>query len=269
MLAAVLGLVVGVVIGGVGGGGGVLTVPALVYVLGQSAQDATASSVVIVGITAVVGVLVRVRGGLVRWRTGLAFGTVGIPSAALGTLANQRVAEPVLLLSFAALTVLAAVALILDSRRAPVAPDATPPAGMPRGGVDVAARHAVTSSVDLAVKIVVCGAVIGFLTGFLGVGGGFLMVPALVIVLRMPMTYAVGTSLLIIAINSAAAFTTRAGVTGFDWAVLVPFTLAAVAGSVLGKLVGERLSGAALQRAFAIMLLLVGTFVAVESVLTW
>lgn len=266
LLAAALGLVVGVVIGGLGGGGAVLTVPALVYVVGQSAQDATAGSVVIVGITAVVGVLVRVGGGLVRWRTGLALGAVGIPSAALGTLANQRVAEPVLLLSFAALTVLAAVALVADSRRDPVEPDAPVAAG---SGGGVAAPPAVASRVDLAVKIVVCGAAIGFLTGFLGVGGGFLLVPALVIVLRMPMTYAVGTSLLIIAINSAAAFATRAGVTGFDWAVLVPFTVAAVAGSFLGKLVCERLSGATLQRAFAFMLLLVGTFVAVESVLTW
>jgi uncharacterized membrane protein YfcA len=268
LLAAALGLVVGVVIGGLGGGGGVLAVPALVYVVGQSAQDATAGSVVIVGITAVVGVLVRVRSGHVRWRSGLALGAVGIPSAALGTLVNQRVAEPVLLLSFAALTVLAAVALVLDARRDPVEPDAAVPTGA-RGGVAVAAPPAVASPVDLAVKIVVCGAAVGFLTGFLGVGGGFLMVPVLVIVLRMPMCHAVGTSLLIIAINSVAAFTTRAGVAGFDWAVLVPFTVTAVAGSFLGKLVCERLSGATLQRAFAVMLVLVGSFVAVESLLTW
>ncbi|MHA6779688.1 sulfite exporter TauE/SafE family protein [Pseudonocardia saturnea] len=266
LLSAALGLVVGVVIGGLGGGGGVLTVPALVYVLGQTAQDATAGSVVIVGITAVVGVLARARGGLVRWRTGMAFGAVGIPAAALGTLVNQRAAEPVLLLSFAALTVLAAVALVLDSHRTPVAPES---AGMPRGGVAAAAPPAVVAPVGLAVRIGVCGVAIGFLTGFLGVGGGFLMVPVLVIVLRMPMTYAVGTSLLIIAINSVAAFATRAGVTGFDWAVLAPFTVAAIAGSFLGKLVCERLSGATLQRAFALLLLLVGTFVAVESVLTW
>jgi uncharacterized membrane protein YfcA len=269
MLAAVLGMVVGVVIGGLGGGGGVLTVPALVYVLGQSAQDATTSSLVIVGITAVVGVLARVRGGLVRWRTGLAFGAVGIPSAALGTLVNQQVAEPVLLLSFAALTVLAAVALIVDSRRTPAAPgDPVPPAAA-RGGVDVAAPPAVAPSrLGQVAKIVGCGVVIGFLTGFLGVGGGFLMVPALVIVLRMPMTYAVGTSLLIISINSVAAFATRAGVAEFDWAVLVPFTVAAVAGSFLGKIVGQRLSSAVLSRAFAVLLLLVGASVAVESILS-
>lgn len=281
MLAAVLGLVIGVVIGGLGGGGGVLTVPALVYVLGQTAQDATTSSVIIVGITAVVGVLARARGGLIKWRTGLAFGAVGIPAAAAGTLLNQRVAEPALLLSFAALTVLAAIAMILDSRRAPNTGSAdcseTDPAGAPeRPGsagtaVDVAvepATRTVSPAIGNAVKIILCGILIGFLTGFLGVGGGFLMVPALVIVLRMPMTYAVGTSLLIIAINSAAAFATRAGVAEFDPALLIPFTAAAVIGSFAGKLVSDRVSGTTLTRAFAVMLLLVGAFVAIESVLS-
>lgn len=260
MLAAALGLLVGVVIGGLGGGGGVLTVPALVYLLGQTAQDATTSSVVIVGVTAVFGVLARARGGLVRWRTGLAFGAVGIPSAALGTLVNQRVPEPALLLSFGGLTVLAAVALILDARREPDEPE--PAAG---GGVAVAAPP--TSRVTL--KIAVGGAVIGLLTGFLGVGGGFLVVPALVIILRMPMAHAVGTSLLIIVINSGAAFATRAGVADLDWAVLVPFTLAAIAGSFAGHAVSRRLPGPTLSRAFAVMLLLVGVFVGVESVLSW
>lgn len=278
MLAAVLGLVIGVVIGGLGGGGGVLTVPALVYVLGQTAQDATTSSVIIVGITAVVGVLARARGGLIKWRTGLAFGAVGVPAAAVGTLLNQRVAEPVLLLCFAALTILAAIAMILDSRRAPTDDSAEPQAagGPQRRGtagtaVDVAAEPAARTAspaIADAVKIVLCGVLIGFLTGFLGVGGGFLMVPVLVIVLRMPMTYAVGTSLVIIAINSAAAFATRAGVAEFDPALLIPFTLAAVVGSFAGKLASDRVSGTTLTRAFAVMLLLVGAFVAVESVLS-
>lgn len=282
MLAAVLGLVIGVVIGGLGGGGGVLTVPALVYVLGQTAQDATTSSVVIVGITAAVGVLARARGGVIKWRTGLAFGAVGVPAAAVGTLLNQRVAEPVLLLSFAVLTILAAIAMVVDSRRAPSAgssdstgPDAVVGSPDRPGGagtaVDVAvepATRTASPAVGVAVKIVLCGIVIGFLTGFLGVGGGFLMVPALVIVLRMPMTYAVGTSLLIIAINSAAAFAIRAGVADLDAALLVPFIVAAVVGSFAGKLVSDRVSGTTLTRAFAAMLLVVGAFVALESVLS-
>jgi uncharacterized membrane protein YfcA len=279
MLAALLGLVIGFVMGGLGGGGGALAVPALVYLLGLTAQDATTTSVVVVGITAVVGVLVRLRGGLIKWRTGLAFGAVGIPSAAVGTLINQRAAQPVLLLSFAALALIAAIAMIIDSRERPAVsagsagPDPEPvaPAGRPverRGAVAVEPRSAVVSSSTTVrvLKIVLCGVVIGFLTGFLGVGGGFLMVPALVIVLRMPMMFAVGTSMLIMAINAVAALGARVGVSEFDWAVLVPFTIAAVAASIVGKRVSVRLSSAALGRAFAVMLLLVGAYTAVESI---
>lgn len=278
MLVAVLGLVIGLVIGGLGGGGGVLTVPALVYVIGQTAQDATTSSVVIVGTTAVVGVLVRARGRLVRWRTGLAFGAVGVPAAAAGSVLNQRVAEPVLLLSFAALTVLAAIAMILDSRRTPV-PDSAgerAAAGASRrpdapGAVDAPASPGTRTASRAATRvatIVLWGIVIGFLTGFLGVGGGFLAVPVLVVVLRVPMAYAIGTSLLIIAVNSAAALATRAGAAELDAALLVPFTAAAVVGSIAGKLVSDRVSSTALTRAFALLLLLVGAFVAAESVLS-
>lgn len=253
LLAAGLGLLIGAMLGGLGGGGGVLTVPLLVYVLGQSAQDATTGSVVIVGVTAAAGVLARVGSGSVRWRTGWALGAAGIPAAALGTVLNQRVAEPVLLLSFAALTVLAAVALIVDT-----GPGHEPPA--PAGGVAVRTRPSIG-------VVVGSGLVIGFLTGYLGVGGGFLLVPVLVIVLRMPMLASVGTSLLVITVNSVAAFAVRAGsVAELDWAVLVPFTLAAVLASFAGRRVADRCSGATLTRAFAGLLLAVGGFVAVESV---
>ena len=90
-------------------------------------------------------------------------------------------------------------------------------------------------------KIVLCGAVVGFLAGFLGVGGGFLVVPALVIVLRMPMTLAIGTSLLIILVNSAASVLARLGGLHLDWAVIAPFTIGAVLGTVAGKRVADRL----------------------------
>ncbi|WP_300007848.1 sulfite exporter TauE/SafE family protein [Pseudonocardia sp.] len=252
--AAASGLLIGLVIGGLGGGGGVLAVPLLVYVLGQSAQDATTGSIVIVGVTALAGVLARLRCGSVHWRTGLGLAAAGVPAAALGSLLNQRVAEPVLLLSFAALTVLAAAAMIADLGPAP---DVDPPA---RGAVAVRARPSTRA-------VVGCGLVIGVLTGYLGVGGGFLLVPALAIGLRMPMRAAVGTSLLVIVVNSVAAFTVRTGsAADLDWAVLVPFTLTAVLASFAGRRLAGRMSGVALTRTFAGMLLAVGGFVAVESV---
>lgn len=267
VLAALLGLAVGLVIGGLGGGGGVLTVPALVYVLGQGAQDATTASVVIVGISALVGVLARLRrrSGVAELdlRRGLLLGLAGLPAAYLGTLLNQHVAPPVLLLSFALLTVVAAVAMLLDARR--TRPAAPPEPSAPGGGTTAVAappRLLVT-----AVKVVGSGAAVGFLTGFLGVGGGFLAVPALVLVLRMPMRTAVGTSLLLIVLNSASALVSRLGALHLDWHVVLPFTVAAVVATLLGKRVADRLSGRTLTVAFSLVLIAVGLSVGVESLL--
>jgi uncharacterized membrane protein YfcA len=104
-------------------------------------------------------------------------------------------------------------------------------------------------------------------SGFLGVGGGFLVVPALVIGLRLAMPVAVGTSLLIILLNSISSAGARIGNLHLDWQVVIPFTVAAVAGTLIGKRVADKLSGATLARAFAVLLLAVGLFVATESVL--
>jgi uncharacterized membrane protein YfcA len=268
LAAAALGVLIGVVLGGLGGGGGVLTVPALVYVLGQPAQDATTSSVVIVGISAVAGVLARSRSGSVDWRTALAFGVTGLPAAVLGTLLNRQVAEPVLLLAFAATTLVAAVLMLAGPSHPD--PDEDEPSGSsasrdgPRAALAVPSRQRVRR----AVPVVACGLTVGFLTGFLGVGGGFLVVPALVIALRMPMVLAVGTSLAIITINAVASFLPRVAAADLDWPVLLPFTLAAVLGTILGKRVADRLSGSALRRSFAVLLILVGVAVAVESMVS-
>jgi uncharacterized protein len=265
--AAALGLLVGLVVGGLGGGGGVLTVPALVYLLGQTAQEATTGSIVIVGITAVAGTLTRLRGGI-DWRTGLAFGVLGIPAAYLGTRLNQHVAPPVLLLAFAATTLLAATAMLLDTRRSDEPEPPSTPAAATKTSVLTAppaapARHRLRTAVTVAGWALA----IGFLTGFLGVGGGFLVVPALVIALRMPITRAVGTSLLIIALNAVSSLVPRLGTATVDWQVIIPFTVAAVVGAVAAKPLADRLSGTTLARGFAVLLIAVGGFVAVESVL--
>lgn len=280
VVTAACGLVIGLVIGGLGGGGGVLTVPVLVYLLGQTAQDATTSSVIIVGISSAVGVLSRIRGHGVAWRTGLALAVAGTPAAYAGSILNQRAGETTLLLAFAALTLLVGTAMLVDGGPCDDAPDGARPgdgsAGVPLvpGPAAVVVRppggrRPAAPAVAHGVKIVVCGAAAGFLTGFLGVGGGFLVVPALVIVLRMPMSRAVGTALLVILVNTVAALGSRWGATTLDWAVLVPFTLASVAGTVLGRRVAARLSGAVLTRIFAGLVLLVGLAVGAETVVSW
>ena len=163
------------------------------------------------------------------------------------------------------------MALLLDSRHGAPAECGTAPIPVGPGGAAtaVAARTdtEVRPVVGTLAKVVVCGVAVGFLTGFLGVGGGFLVVPALVIALRMPMTLAVGTSLTIIALNSASSLVSRLGVAHPDWQVIAPFTVAAVAGALIGKRVGDRLSAATLTTSFAVLLLLVGLAVGVQSTL--
>ena len=166
--AAGLGLLIGLVMGGLGGGGGVLVVPALVYLLGQTAQDATTGSVVIVGVAAVGGALTRVRGGI-DWRTGLSFGALGIPAAYLGARLNQHVAQPVVLLSFATLTLLTATGLLLDTRRRTAAECCSTPTGHSAGGPPV---RTLSPRVHTAARVAACGLAVGFLTGFLGVEVG-------------------------------------------------------------------------------------------------
>jgi uncharacterized membrane protein YfcA len=274
-----LGLVIGLVIGGLGGGGGALTVPALVYLLGLTAQDATTSSVLIVGISSLAGAIVRIRGGDLRWRTGFAFAAVGVPAAYLGSVLNHRADQSVVLVTFAAVTVLAAAAMLVESRRGSGAEEcagtdqiegADPEPG-PGGGAGTVVATRIAERRRSLVRmgtIAGCGAAVGFLTGFLGVGGGFLVLPVLVIALRMPLAAAIGTSLLIMVLNAASALVSRFGDLSVDWAVVVPFTLASVVGTLLGRRVADRLSGAALTRIFAVVLLLVGVFVGVESLLT-
>jgi uncharacterized membrane protein YfcA len=272
-----LGLLIGLTLGALGGGGSVLTVPALVYVLGLSAQEATTASLVIVGVTAAAGSIGHARSGHTRWGAGVLLAAAGVPASLLGTALNQRVDPDVLLLSFAALMLVAAVGMLVrsrsSSRGAPSPADEPEPAGdaATSGGTLTAARPASArrsrTRVGHALRLAVAGLGVGFLTGFLGVGGGFVVVPVLLVLLSTPMPVAVGTSLLVISLNSAVALAARAGSGDFAWGVIVPFTVAAVAGSLAGKRVADRVSPNKLTVAFAVLLVAVAVYVAVRAVL--
>lgn len=274
LLAVAIGLLIGLTLGALGGGGSILTVPALVYALGESAQAATTGSLVIVGITAAAAAVGHAQAGRVRWRAGLAFGTAGVAASLLGTDLNARVQPEVLLIAFAVLILIAAAAMLAktmvastpdedaaDQQASAVRrPDDTSGAGPTLIGLS-----RVRMTVRKVVSVLLAGLVVGFLTGFLGVGGGFVIVPALVLTLKYDMLTAVGTSLVVISLNSAVALLARGGQDGFHWAVIVPFTLAAIAGSVAGKRVADRLSGPKLTRAFAVLLLLVAGYVLLQA----
>jgi uncharacterized membrane protein YfcA len=253
-----LGLLIGLTMGALGGGGAVLTVPALVHVVGLDVQAATTSSLVIVGISALTAALAHARSGRVRWKVGALFAAIGIAAGVAGTAANRLVHPDVLLLAFAAVVLLAAVAMLAGSRAPrPAPPPLTDPApATPRW---TAGRIA---------SIVGAALLVGFMTGFFGVGGGFVIVPALVLALGMPMPQAVATSLVVISLNSGAALLARAGTTDLDWAVVLPFTAATVAGSLGGKLVTDRVSSAALTRTFAVLLIAVAVYTATSSLIS-
>ncbi|AXT85044.1 sulfite exporter TauE/SafE family protein [Aeromicrobium sp. A1-2] len=252
-----LGLLIGAVLGGLGGGGAILTVPVLVYIVGQSGQAATTSSLVIVGLSAAVGVLSYLSARRVRWGLGLAFGLIGLPATFLGSFLNQRVDENVLLLGFSGLMVVAALAMVVDNARTHESDTTDGVTTEP--GATPAARP--SPAVVVAVALAV-----GLLTGFFGVGGGFVIVPALVLALRLPIQQAVGTSLMIVALNSATALVSRAGTAHFDWAVIIPFTLAAMVATLIGKRVADRLPAAHVKHGFAALLLLVAGYTAWQSV---
>ena len=269
-LAVGLGLVIGLSLGALGGGGSILTVPALVYAVGLSARAATTGSLVIVGITAGVATLGYARAGRVRWGAGGAFGVAGVGASFAGTVLNARVDPNVLLVCFAILMIVAAAAMLAKTMVHAHPEDDDPagdsPAAPRRPGTLTGVRPAPPRlSVAVALRVVLAGLVVGFLSGFLGVGGGFIIVPALVLTLQYDMPTAVGTSLLIISVNSVVALLARSGHQRFQWAVIAPFTLAAIAGSTAGTRIADRVSGAQLTRTFAVLLLAVAGYVLLRA----
>ncbi|MFF5014781.1 sulfite exporter TauE/SafE family protein [Streptomyces sp. NPDC001165] len=243
VLALAAGAVIGVALGALGGGGSVLAVPALIYLLGFTPVTATTASLVIVTVTSATALSAHARDGHVRWRTGLLFAAAGIVPAMLGGALAGRLPAGALTAAFAVVAGTAAVRML-----------------RPRA----AAETAVPVRQDRAAA---AGAGLGAVTGVLGVGGGFLAVPALVSVLGMRMRDAVGTSLLVITANSLAALAMRAGTAdGLDWAVIGPFAGAAVLGAWDGKRLGAKVSGHALQRTFALVLLAVAAYMMIDAV---
>ncbi|MFD8088305.1 sulfite exporter TauE/SafE family protein [Kitasatospora sp. NPDC059722] len=234
ILALAAGAVVGLALGGLGGGGSMLAVPALVYLLGFSPARATTASLLIVAATSLTGLVAHARAGRVRWRTGALFAAAGLPAAAAAGALSAHVPSALLTAAFAVLAALAAWRMLAPRRDA--------------GEEERSAAGPARSTA--------AGAGLGAVTGLLGVGGGFLAVPALVSVLAFTMAEAVGTSLLVITANSLAALVPRLGATAaIDWAVAAPFTGAAILGAWDGKRLADRLSGRTLQKAFAFTLL--------------
>lgn len=246
LLALPFGLAIGLSLGLVGGGGSILALPVLVYVLGEPVKAATTESLVIVGSTALLASLAHLRAGRVRLRTAVAFGAAGVAGSLGGTALNRLVPSRSILLAFAVLLVVAAAAMV-------------------RGRGEPRRREIRAGGRGLWLRVVPAGLATGLLTGFFGVGGGFAIVPALTLLLAVPLPAAVGTSLLVIAITSAGALAAHLGSGGIDWAVAGAFTAAAVAGAAAGSRLGGRARPLRLAQAFAALVVGVAVFLAVEN----
>lgn len=248
LLAILFGSLIGIMLGLVGGGGSILTVPILVYILGQDVHEATATSLVIVGVTAVFGAVPHASAGRIATRTAVIFGGAGIVGAYAGTALNRLVSGPVILLLFGFLMLAVATRM-----------------GLSRKKSDVPADPQLSLPATIQWPALIAGFVVGVMTGFFGVGGGFLIVPALVLVLGFPMRFAVGTSLVIIAINSAAGASAHIGAGSIDLALAALFIIGGIAGSLIGARAAGMVDETRLSRGFAGMIAIVGLFLITQN----
>lgn len=238
LAALALATLIGVSLGLLGGGGSILTVPIFVYVLGFAAKPAIAMTLPVVGTASFVGALSHWRAGNVDLRQAAVFGLVTMAGAFTGAKLAPLLSGAVQLTILAVVMLAAAVAMLRPVVGADTAPR--------RGGTR---HHVILGLVGIAV---------GVLTGLVGVGGGFLIVPALALLARIPMKQAVGTSLVVIAMNSAAGFAGHAGEVDIPWDFLTGFTAAAVVGILVGTYATRYVAAAALRRGFAVFLLVIG-----------
>jgi uncharacterized membrane protein YfcA len=247
-------LAIGLTLGLLGSGGSILTVPVLVYLVGVPEKAAIAESLAIVGLIATGGVQPYIWRRQVSWSTVALFSLPGMAGAWLGALAATHLAARTQLILFAILMLLASVLMMrraaADLAKASQVPDAPAPPAPPRYGIET---------------IMVQGFGIGVLTGLVGVGGGFLIVPALVLLIGLPMHMAVGTSLATITLNSAAGFYKHAQqlpLLGLqlDWHIITLFAIVGIAGSLTGSAIAGYVPQARLRRIFAWFLVAMALF---------
>lgn len=265
-LSLIFGMVVGLSLGMTGGGGAIFAVPLLVYGLGVSSREAVGVSLVTVGATAMFGFLQRIRERRVEFRTGLLFAAAGMLTAPAGAWLAGRVPEALLLVLFGGLMLAVAVRMWLQSSKETLAA-----AGAPVFANDATcerdSRGVLKLSTPCALLLCGVGLVTGILTGLFGVGGGFLIVPALIVFSRMGIQRAVGTSLLVIALISVSGLTGHLMTSNsMPFGITILFLTGSVIGMLAGTAIARRLPARRLHQVFAIAIVIVGLFVIARNV---
>jgi len=240
-----LGFGIGLSLGLLGGGGSLLTVPALVYLVGQTPQAAVTTSLAIVGTNSLVGAFFHRAQGTLNWKVALSFGGAGMLASYLAAGMSNMFPENALLVAFA--LIMLTVGVMMLTRRNGKADRRFAPRPLP--------------------VVIASGAGVGLLTGILGVGGGFIIVPALVMIIGLPMQIAVGTSLVIIAMNSLAGFLGHAGDVSFNGTLTVIFIATGLIGTFSGARLSERLPTQKLQIAFAWLVIALALFLLLDNLL--
>lgn len=301
LLAAALGIGVGILVGVLGAGGGILAIPMLTYLLGQTPHGAAMGSLAIVGLTAIASLPGKARRRHVNWKTGIVFGVLAIVGSAAGSHVSILVSENLLMALFAALVLAMAVAMGLQLRHehrdneqemgdsagagagsgagsgagdgAGADDGAGDEAGAPGGTHEGQREHRVGAQISGALGsilsnpwAIIAGLTVGFLTGFFGVGGGFMVVPALTLVLHFDIRKATGTSLLIMVLASAAGLLARIGQpVDVAWDIVIAFGIASMLGGIAGGEIAGKFRRDSLSKAFIVLLIVVGVFTVIRQ----
>ncbi len=244
MLGLSLAFIVGFSLGLLGGGGSILTVPILVYLLGRDPKDSIAMSLAIVGATSIVGVINHWRADNVRFKVAALFAPFAMGGTFLGARLSQFLTSQVQLLLFAIIMILASFFMI-------------------RGRKESSGEEEKSPSVLL---VGIQALFVGIMTGIVGVGGGFLLVPALTLLVGLPMHHAVGTSLLLIALNSFTGFAGYLGLVEIDWKFLAQFSGLSIIGILVGSQLVPYIPQKKLKKGFGVFLILMGLFVLYKNI---
>jgi uncharacterized protein len=253
-------LLIGISLGLIGGGGSILTVPVLVYLFGLQPLLATSYSLFVVGSTSLIGAINNLKKGLVNVKAALFFGSASIITVFVTrkfvvpvipkniiTVSGIDITESLLVMTlFAFLMLLSSVSMIRNKK-----------IDTERGECTDCFRFT---------KLLGYGVAVGIVTGLLGAGGGFLLIPALVFLVKLPMKKAVGTSLMIIALNSLIGFTGDLGHFSIDWFFLLKITAIAVLGILIGGAIGKKLHGDKLKKGFGWFVLIMGIYILIKEI---
>lgn len=243
ILAYILAVLIGVALGLLGGGGSIITVPVLVYAGSIKAQTAVAMALAIVGVTSLVGSIFKARSGLVHKKAAVLFSSTGVVGALLGAQLTHLVAPKILLVLFAILMIATAAAMLTKRKTKELAP----------------------SSQCRLWRCGFAGFGVGVITGFLGMGGGFLIVPAMVHFGKVPLKMAIGTSLVVIAFNSLAGLAGQLPHSTISWGPTLMFITMALIGMGAGVVLTPKIPRERLSQMFAWFVIAVGAFVLVNN----